>query len=46
MFYNRLHEAIKDAWEKVGRIELEELIKIMQERCQAVIDANGLFTKY
>ena len=46
MSYDRLREAVKDAWEKVGRFELEELIKSMPERCQAVIDANGLFTKY
>jgi hypothetical protein len=32
--------------EKVGRFELEELINGMKARCQAVIDAKGLFTKY
>jgi hypothetical protein len=46
MSYNRLREAVKDAWEKVGRFELEEFIKSMQERCQAIIDADGLSTKY
>jgi hypothetical protein len=46
MSYDRLREAVKDAWEKVGRFQLEELIGSMQERCQAVIDANGLFIKY
>jgi hypothetical protein len=44
--YNRLRAAVKQAWEKVGRSELEELIKSMQARCQAVINAEGLFTKY
>jgi len=46
MSYNNLRAAVKEAWEKVGRFELEELIRSMQARCQAVIDANGLFTKY
>ena len=34
------------AWENVGEHEFRELIESMQARCQAVIDANGLFTKY
>jgi transposase len=46
MTYNRLREAVKDAWEKVGSFTFKELIESMPERCQAVIDANGLFTKY
>ena len=46
MSYDRLREAVKDAWDKVGRSEFEELIQSMPARCQAVIDADGLFTKY
>ena len=46
MSYDRLRDAVKDAWEKVGRFEFEELVKSMTARCQAVIDANGLFTPY
>ena len=46
MSYDRLRDAVKDAWEKVGRFEFETLIKSMTARCQAVIDANGLFTQY
>lgn len=46
MSYNRLRAVVKDAWEKVGRFELEELINSIKDRCQAVIDANSLFTKY
>ncbi len=46
MSYEKLRAAVKEAWERVGRFELEELIKNMQARCQAVINANGLFTKY
>jgi len=33
MSYDRLREAIKDAWEKVRQFEFEELIKSMPARC-------------
>ena len=46
MGYDQLRVAVKDAWEKVGQHEFEELIGSMPKRCQAVIDAKGLFTKY
>ena len=46
MLYNALRDAVKDAWDKVGRYEFEDLINSMPARCQAVIDADGLFTKY
>lgn len=46
MGYPALRKAVKDAWESVGQHEFEELITSMPARCQAVIDANGLFTKY
>ena len=46
MTYDRLRVAVKEAWEKVGQDEFEALIQSMQARCQAVIDAKGLFTKY
>jgi hypothetical protein len=46
MTYNKLQEAIKDAWEKVSSFIFKELIKSMLKRCQAIIDVNGLFTKY
>ena len=40
MSYNRLREAVKDAWEKVGEHEFRALIESMPARCQAVIDAE------
>jgi hypothetical protein len=46
MTYNKLREAVKDAWDKVSSFTFKELIESMPERCQAVIDANDLFTKY
>jgi hypothetical protein len=44
--YDRLRIAVKQAWEVVGEHEFKELIESMHDRCQAVIDADGLFTKY
>lgn len=46
MGYDLLRSVVKDAWESVGESELQELINSMSARCQAVIDANGFFTKY
>jgi hypothetical protein len=46
MSYDRLREAVKDTWEKVRQFEFQELIESMLARCQAVIDVEGLFTKY
>ena len=46
MGYDALRKAVKEAWEQVGRHEFEELIQSMPAKCQAVIDAKGLFTKY
>lgn len=46
MTYDRLRVAVKTAWGNVGEHEFPELIESMQARCQAVIDANGLFTRY
>jgi len=37
---------VKTAWENVGEHEFLELIESIQAWCPAVIDANGLFTKY
>jgi hypothetical protein len=46
MSYDRLRAAVKEAWESVESEVFEDLIKEMQDRCQAVIDANGMHTKY
>lgn len=46
MSYDQLRIAVTKAWEVVGAVELMELIKSMGERCQAVIEAEGRFTKY
>ncbi len=46
MSYEKLWVAVKAAWEAVPDSFLDELIASMPARCQAVIDANGRFTKY
>ena len=46
MSYDQLRIAVKDVWEKVGEHEFRALIESMPEHCQAVIDAEGKFTKY
>ena len=34
------------AWDAVEQQKLEELISSMKDRCQAVIDANGMHTRF
>jgi hypothetical protein len=38
--------AVQLAWEAVPEQVLEDLIKEMPTRCQAVIDADGMHTRY
>ena len=40
--YPRLRAAVLEAWEAIPVKKLEELIRGMHDRCQAVIDANGM----
>jgi hypothetical protein len=44
--YDELREAIIAAWNAVPEAYLNQLLKEMPARCQAVIDANGLHTRY
>lgn len=44
--YDQLRQALKDTWESNPNLRLEELICSMTARCQAVIDANGMHTKF
>lgn len=46
MTYDELRKAVTEAWEAVPEDWLIELVRGMKERCQAVIDANGMYTKY
>jgi hypothetical protein len=44
--YPALRLAVKEAWEAIEPSFLAELLAQMRERCQAVIDARGMHTKY
>jgi hypothetical protein len=44
--YDQLRQAVYEAWQAVGQDYLQEMLLTMPLRCQAVIDANGLFTPW
>lgn len=44
--YIRLRGYVLEAWEELTESFLAELLDSMPARCQAVIDANGMHTKY
>ena len=46
MNYDRLREMVLEVWNAVSNDYIDYLIAQMKDRCQAVIDAKGLYTKY
>jgi hypothetical protein len=44
--YDKLRRVVKEAWEAVGADELLALVREIPARCEAVIDAQGEYTKY
>ena len=46
MTYLQLRIAVRQAWDSVGKRQLDHPIDEMRDRCQAVIDAKGMHTKY
>jgi transposase len=46
MTYPQLRAAVQEAWDSITVDRLNELIDSMHDRCQAVIDANGMQTPY
>jgi hypothetical protein len=42
----KLRQAVQEAWESITHDRIRELVHSMKERCQAVIDADGWYTKY
>ena len=46
MRYDQLRAAVKVAWEAVPEAFLNDLIEQMPQRCEAVINANGIQTQY
>ena len=43
---DRLRHVVKEVWEAVGANELLALVREMPVRCEAIIDAQGGYTKY
>jgi hypothetical protein len=44
--YDALQEAIVAAWNAVPETYLLELLESMPARCQAVVDVDGMHTRY
>jgi hypothetical protein len=44
--YDALRRAVNEAWEAIEESYLTELLFKIRARCQAVIDADGMHTKY
>jgi len=44
--YKTLRKTVIEAWETIGRATLNELIDEMHARCVAVINANGMATRF
>ena len=44
--YDRLREAVREAWDSITEQQLKELLETMRERCQDVINAQGGYTKW
>jgi hypothetical protein len=44
--YKLLRETVQQAWEAITWQELENLLVIMPRRCEAVIAANIMYTKF
>jgi len=44
--YKVLKEAVQQAWEAIEWQQLEDLLVTMPRRCEAVIAANGMYTKF
>ena len=44
--YDQLRKQVQEAWDTIGQDLLEELVQSMPQRCQDVIDANGMHTKW
>ncbi len=43
--YPRLRAAVLEAWEAIPVEKFEKLIQGMHDRCQAIIDADGMHIK-
>ncbi len=46
MTYDQLRAAVKEVWDEIPDDEVRALIRTMRQRCEAVIEANGLHTRF
>ena len=46
MSYDKLYDVVTEAWKAVPEAYMMELLATMPARCEAVIAANGMYTKY
>jgi transposase len=46
MNYDQLRAAVKAIWDAIPDDDVRDLIRTMRQRCEAVIAANGLFTRF
>ena len=44
--YESLRQAVREAWDAIHGEQFDELIDSMNDRCEAVIRAKGMYTKY
>ena len=44
--YSRLRQYVNEAWEALPEDYLKELLDQMHDRCEKVIEAKGMHTKY
>jgi predicted Fe-S protein YdhL (DUF1289 family) len=44
--YERLRAAVIKAWESITDAEIRDIIRQIPERCQAVINANSIYTEW
>ena len=44
--YSQLRKAVQEAWDSITIDQLNELIDSMHDRCQVIIDANGMHIPY
>ena len=44
--YDQPHKQVQEAWEAIDEEVLEGLLNSMPARCEAVIKAEGMYTKY
>ncbi|KAF4338469.1 transposable element TCB2 transposase [Fusarium beomiforme] len=42
----RIRQVVRATWHNISQEHMRQLIENMPQRCQAIIDANGMYTRY